>query len=189
VIVLNGGSSAGKSTLSMALQEALAADGKPSLILGWDDFMPKLSPRWISTPNWHGDFADDGCYYRVVHVEPCEALLNVGDVGWRVLAGYHRAVAAVARCGIDVIVEEVMITRAEWDDWQDALAGLDARWIAVHCDPDTAEQREHARGDRHRGLARGTAAVVHLHATYDVEVDGARLGADALAAAIMRGLS
>ena len=182
VVVLNGASSAGKSSLAAALQAVWEAAGMPWVIFSWDDFVPRLPDRWRGVPAGIGDRAADGCSYRVVEAEPVAALLEVGDEGRRLLAGYHRSVAALARAGVNVLVEEVMITTEEWDDWQDALAGLDVRWVGVRCDVEVVVAREVARGDRYPGLARGTTAVVHAHATYDVEVDTSSSSPEVLAA-------
>jgi chloramphenicol 3-O phosphotransferase len=190
VVVLNGASSAGKSTLANALQAAWEELGECWVVFSWDDFMPRLPARWHAIPGWVGDRSSEGCQYRLLREEPhTEALLEVGPLGWQMLQGYHRAIAALAGAGVKVIVEEVMITPAEWDDWTDALAGIDVRWVAVHCDVETLERRELERGDRHRGLARGTARVTHGYATYDVEVDTTSQRAAELARAIVSQLS
>jgi chloramphenicol 3-O phosphotransferase len=43
--------------------------------------------------------------------------------------------------------------------------------VGVTCPIDILEQREHARGDRVLGRARGLAEVVHSFMSYDVTVD------------------
>jgi chloramphenicol 3-O phosphotransferase len=73
--------------------------------------------------------------------------------------------------GVNVIVEEVLMTADEWTHWQESLASLDARWVGVRCPPSVVVDRERQRGDRWPGLAAGTAQKVHLHAIYDAEVD------------------
>ena len=186
VVILNGASSAGKSTLANAAQAALAAAGRPWVVFSWDDFVPRLPERWHGGPDVRGDDSADGCAYRLLRTDPPEALLEVGEVGRRLLAGYHRAVAGLAAAGVDVLVEEVLITRWEWDDWAEALGDVDdVRWVAVRCDVETAVAREVARGDRYPGLARGTSAVVHDHPAYDVELDTTTTAAEELAAALV----
>jgi len=186
VVMLNGASSAGKSTLARVLQDDLAAAGSPWIVFSWDDFVPRLPGRWRSVPGSLGDRSDDGCSYRLVREEPMlEALLEVGVVGRRLLAGYHRSIAALARAGVDVIVEEVMISADEWEDWRQALGDVDVRWIAVRCDTEIVERRESQRRDRYPGLARGTSSVVHLYATYDLEVDSSRSSPEEMAQEIV----
>jgi chloramphenicol 3-O phosphotransferase len=186
VVVLNGASSAGKSLLANALQAAWADRDECWVIFSWDDFVPRLPDRWRGVPGAVGDRATEGCRYRIISEEPStEARLEVGAIGRRMLQGYHRAIAALARSGLNVIVEEVMISAAEWEDWTDALSGIEVCWIAVRCDVETAERREAERGDRYIGLARGTALVTHRFARYDLDFDTTARGADDLAREIV----
>lgn len=179
VVVLNGSSSAGKSSLARALQARWAARGEPWVIFGWDDFAPRIPERWHAGPGHDGDLAADGVTHR--WVDDDAAILELGPVGQRLLRGYHHAVAALARTGVDVLVDEVLLSAHEWDDWQQALDGIDARWVGVRCDLDVVAARERARGDRWPGLARGTGQRVHEHAVYDVEVDTSSLSTEAAA--------
>ncbi len=70
-----------------------------------------------------------------------------------------------------MIVDEVSLQEPEWLDWCEALDGLGAMWVAVHCDVEVASQREAARGDRELGLVRGQADVVHRYPVYALELD------------------
>ena len=186
VVILNGSSSAGKSSVARILQSICEQRGECWLIFSWDDFIPRLPMRWHGGPDDVGDLCHEGVAYRVTSAPdaPAHALLLPGPLGRRVLRGYHRAIAALARSGINVLVEEVLISAEEWEDWNAALDGLATTWVGLRCDADTAARREHERGDRYVGLARGTTEVVHEHATYDIEVDTSTLTADQAAAAI-----
>lgn len=53
VIVLNGPSSAGKSTLGVALQRQFAAAGECWFVLALDDFIGKLPVDWVTSAFWH----------------------------------------------------------------------------------------------------------------------------------------
>lgn len=186
VVVLNGSSSAGKSSLALALQTELERRGEPWVVFGWDDFVPRLPARWHGGPEVVHDLADDGIRYRLVGEGT--AILEPGPVARRLLEAYHRAVGAIAGAGVDVLVDEVLMTAGEWDDWQAALRGLQVHWVGVRCPPDVVAARERARGDRFVGLARGTAERVHLHATYDVEVDTSTASPAELAARLIHQL-
>jgi chloramphenicol 3-O-phosphotransferase len=52
---------------------------------------------------------------------------RVGPFGRTVLAGYRAAVAGMARAGLDVIVDEVLLSAEDWEGWQVELAGLSVR--------------------------------------------------------------
>jgi chloramphenicol 3-O phosphotransferase len=98
------------------------------------------------------------------------------------LDGYHHAVAACARQGLNILVDEVAFDEECVRGWGDALRGLPVTWIAVRCDADVAEARELARGDRVPGLARRQSEVVHRWARYDGEVDTTETPLDLVAA-------
>ena len=167
VIVLNGTTSAGKSTLAAELQAQLAALGRCWIVLGIDDFLGKLPAAWVGYFE-AGQHADEGVRFeragRVV-------TLRVGPMGRALLAGCRDAVVAVARRGVDVIVDEVVLDEDAWDQWAGGLADLDAFWVRVDCPVEVCEQRERARADRLTGQARSQAAFVHRHARYDLVVD------------------
>ena len=173
MVILNGPSSAGKSSVATELQALWARRGECWVIFGWDDFVPRLPSRWHGGPEAVGDLSHDGISYSLVSEgdEPPRALLVPGRIGRRILRAYHRAVAAIARSGVDVLVEEVLISGEEWEDWREALAGVTTKWVGLRCDEETVVERESARGDRYVGLARGTNRVVHSHVVYDVDVD------------------
>ena len=111
VIVLNGTSSAGKSTLASALQARLAEAGECWIVMGLDDFLGKLPWAWVTYGDHVGEHADEGIAFAMVEGE---VECRVGPVGERMLAAYRGAVAAVARAGINVIVDEVLLSEDGW---------------------------------------------------------------------------
>ena len=95
-------------------------------------------------------------------------------------------VAGMARAGLDVIVDEVLLSAEDWQGWQVELAGLDVRWVAVELPLETTLERERDRGDRVIGMAAAQFEVVHSFATYDVRVDTSVLTPEEAADAILR---
>jgi chloramphenicol 3-O phosphotransferase len=155
VIVLNGGSSSGKSSLARSLQAELP---DPWLTFGVDDFVDALPASLEGSPDGIVFTPDGG-----VSVGPAFRAL---DTAW--VAG----VAATARAGAPVIVDEVFLGGADSQArWQHALADLSVLWVGVHCEPAVAAAREAARGDRTAGMAALQAERVHQGVTYDLEVD------------------
>lgn len=87
-------------------------------------------------------------------------------------AAWIEGVAAMARAGAGVIVDEVFLGgAASQQRWQKALGGLDVLWVGVRCEGTVAADREVARGDRITGMAVTQADVVHQGVMYDLEVD------------------
>ncbi|MFG2846671.1 chloramphenicol phosphotransferase CPT [Kitasatospora sp. NPDC048296] len=157
VIVLNGGSSSGKSSLARALQERLP---EPWLHLGADTMVDALPPWLLAGGEGIGGLDDgDG----TVEVGPVFAAL---DAAWTV------GVAAMARAGARIVVDEVFLGgAASQQRWRSALEGLDVLWVGVHCAPEVAAAREAARGDRVAGMAAAQAEAVHKGVAYDLVVD------------------
>jgi GrpB-like predicted nucleotidyltransferase (UPF0157 family)/chloramphenicol 3-O-phosphotransferase len=156
LIVLNGGSSSGKTSIARCLQELLP---RPWLTLGIDDLLGAMP---LSA-------ADEGT--DLVSYGP-DGSVTVGT-GFRRLEGaWTDGVAAIARAGTGVIVDDVFLDGAESQArLRDRLDGLEVLWVGVHCAPEVAAGREATRADRKPGMARAQAEVVHRGVTYDVEVD------------------
>jgi len=185
VIVLNGPSSVGKSTLARALQQQFAAAGECWFILALDDFIGKLPADWVAVGDHRGSHARDGLVFEVVDGE---FELRTGPIGRRMLAAWRGTVAAVAHAGLDVIVDEVVLSEVDWQGWQTELAGLDAHWVRVHARLDQLEERERSRPDfRVLGQARAQHDAVHRHPTYDAQVDTGALNPDVAASAVITG--
>jgi len=63
VVILNGASSAGKTTLAEHFRNAKASEGECWLLLGMDDFLIKLPREWFAYPGYGGPFRDAGVRY------------------------------------------------------------------------------------------------------------------------------
>ncbi|MER7671133.1 chloramphenicol phosphotransferase CPT [Kitasatospora sp. NPDC096128] len=171
VIVLNGGSSSGKSSIARRLQELLT---EPWLHLGADTMVDALPPWLLGGEEGIGGLTGgDG----TVEVGPAFARL---DAAWTL------GVAAMARAGAPVLVDEVFLGgAASQQRWRAALDGLDVLWVGVRCDPAVAAAREAARGDRVAGMAAAQAEAVHEGVGYDLVVDTSRASAEDCADAIL----
>jgi chloramphenicol 3-O phosphotransferase len=168
VIVLNGGSSAGKSGIARCLQAVLP---DPWLTFGTDTFVAAL-PAAMRSSDAGIEFAADG-----------EVVVGAG---FRALeAAWIGGIAAMARAGARVIVDEVFLGGAESQRrWREALGDLPVLWVGVRCDSSVAAEREAARGDRITGMAAAQADLVHRGVTYDLEVDTTHAEATACARTI-----
>lgn len=171
VIFLNGCTSAGKSSIAVALQDRLKA---PYLRTGIDDAFRMIPARCHDSP---AGFWFDRDARGLVR-------LNLGELGWATMRAYHQAVGAMLAAGIDLILDEVLIEPALWTSWSAVLAGYDVRLVGVHCDLAELERREVARGDRVIGQARGQIDLVHAGIDYDLEIDTTAITPAAAAAAI-----
>lgn len=154
--MLQGTSSAGKSTLAAALQVSL---DEYWWILEADD-ITRMQPISERTGWW-----------QPTHQERPHPSWNPEVRLSRWLAGYFECLATVAKTGSNVIAVAGWL-QTEWLlQLAAALDGIDAFCIGVHCSLEEAERREAERGDRHLGYARSQYDLVHTHAPYDAEVD------------------
>ncbi|WP_407700368.1 chloramphenicol phosphotransferase CPT family protein [Streptomyces beihaiensis] len=152
MIVLNGGSSSGKTSLARALQRLLLPT--PWLTLSIDDLIAALPAS--------GGGVDIGPNGEVTVTAAFHTLERAWSVG----------VAAMASAGAPVIVDDVFLGGSDSQNrWRSALDGLDVLWVGVRCAPKVAVSREAARGDRVAGMAARQAELVHEGVTYDLVVD------------------
>jgi len=155
VIVLNGGSSSGKTGIARCLQAILP---RPWIRLGVDDLIEALPPSLLD-PGSGIAFGGQG-------------EVTVGDAFREIEAAWMAGVAAMVRAGARVIVDDVFLSgSASQERTRASLTGLEVLWVGVRCDPETAAGRETARGDRAAGMAASQAMTVHKDVSYDVEVD------------------
>lgn len=173
IIILNGASSVGKTSTARALQ-AIAT--RQLLYVAMDAFLEMLPARMIG----HAE----GLVFEPVE-DPGGVCLAVrsGPVVERALAGMRRAVAALARAGNSLIVDEVM-WGDEAADYRALLADFDLRFVGLFAPLDVLEAREKARGDRDLGLARWQVGRVHRGLDYDLEIDTAAATPEQAAARI-----
>ncbi|MFI7702411.1 chloramphenicol phosphotransferase CPT family protein [Nonomuraea sp. NPDC049480] len=150
VIILNGASSSGKSTLAKALQQTL---DEPFLHVSSDHFV--TSGMLPERSEEQGPFA----WWR--------------EMRPRFFDGFHRCLPALATAGNDLIVEHII----EFPAWRASLArllgGFDVFLVGVHCDLAEIDRRERERGDRRIGEGRCHVEVdgIHTFGPYDHEVD------------------
>jgi len=171
VIILNGGSSAGKTTLGRGLQSALSDTW---LLLGIDLFIWMLPTRMINDAKG-----------LTVH----EGVIVRGDLFMSIYAGFQSAVATVARSGVNVLLDDLTLDGiADQQRWGDAFQGLDVLWVGVRCAPGIAAKRESRRQSRLPGIARHQAESVHDGVRYDVEVDTGVLDLRASMSAIVESM-
>lgn len=160
VILLNGAGSAGKSSISRALQDILAG---PWLHVALDQFLEMFPDRLYDHP--------DGFAGRTEYEDGKPQIVHeTGPAGQRLLHGMRRSVAALAEAGNDLIVDDVILDGGV-SEYEALLAGIRFLKVGVLAPLAILEDREIKRGDRLLGLARWQFSHVHVGASYDLEVD------------------
>jgi chloramphenicol 3-O phosphotransferase len=161
IVLLNGTSSAGKTSIAKALQRMMDA---PYLLVGIDTFVFALPKQYLNAPLWHE-------VYEYLWSEDGSLTIKTGPLGYQLMSGMHRSIAALARTGFNIIVDHVLLDRRPLMECVDVLSDFDVLFVGVRCPLEVVEQRERERKDRTLGQARAQYHVVHSHAIYDLEVD------------------
>jgi chloramphenicol 3-O phosphotransferase len=171
VIVLNGTSSSGKSSIATCLQRRLEGTW---LTLGIDDLIRAMS-------HGPGDTTTAGS----LEITP-DGSVVVGDAFRSAESAWYEGLAAIAGAGAGVIIDEVFLNGGDSQSrLRRALEGLPVLWVGVQCQPAVAEARERQRGDRTIGMARTQADRVHRGVRYDLVVDTTDTTPDGCAIAIV----
>jgi chloramphenicol 3-O phosphotransferase len=155
VIVLNGGSSSGKSSITRALQELLPGIW---LTFGVDTFIEAL-PNRGNSPRAGITFEHDGTITFSTEHRALER-------------NWYTGLSSMAKAGAPMILDEVLLSGgAGQERLRSTFRDLAVMWVGVHCDPEVAAAREAQRADRVEGMARQQALSVHSGVVYDVEVN------------------
>ena len=141
IIMLNGTSSAGKSTLAAALH-------------------PALEPQFSYYSS--DQLADAG--FRPMQKE---ARANGRETFFQ---GFHRSIAAFASAGNDLLVEHIVEEQSWADELQVLLTPFDVFWIGVHAPAEEISRRERERKDRSLGEGLYHLKT-HSFCHYHLEVD------------------
>jgi len=175
IILVNGSSSAGKTTLCRALQATIP---EPYLVTGFDDFIFMAAPRYYrgadtSQPSERDTFTALGVEMVTTSQPdaPPRVIARFGPVFRRLLDSMAPAVRTLVDGGNPVIFDHVLHDRAMRESCRKAFTGLDVFAVGVSCPVEILAARERERGDRVLGRARGLADVVHGFMSYDVMVD------------------
>jgi chloramphenicol 3-O phosphotransferase len=171
IIMLNGASSSGKTSILDALQRTLE---EPFLNAGIDKFIWMLPERYLDRPLW-----DDVLGLAT----------TAGPLGHRLFSGMHHAIAALALSGNNVIADHVLVEPAWITECARLFGDLPAYLIGIRCPLAVLEEREKARRDRTLGQARAQYHLVHAHGIYDLEVDTSILSVEECAVKIKQRLA
>ncbi len=144
IIILNGTSSSGKSSIARELLDIL--DDGVYFHMAVDDFNAMRSKRELGP-------------------EELDAALR------RTRMGFHRSIAAMAEAGNDIVVDHVLSEPWRLLDCLTVLRPEDVLFVGIRCPLDELVRRELARGDRPPGLAAHQYNLVHSHGDYDLECD------------------
>jgi len=162
IILLNGASSAGKTSVAQAL-------------------LPLLPDPWFLVPVDAISGMRSTVHRRALTDD------EVGEMLIRTRRGYHRAVAALASVGNDVIMDYPLSEPWRLSDLLEVLEGFDVTLVEIRCSQAELDRREQQRGDRPIGLASSQIAVYGC-GQHDIVIDTTSDDPDKSARAIAEAL-
>lgn len=147
IILINGPSSSGKTTLALAAQKQFDI---PFLRFSFDLFLDN-------------------------QVLPMEQIRN-GSFAWdemrpSVFKGIHRCLPALASAGNNLIFDHIIESKSWLEDLLQCVSNLDVFFVGLHCSLPELERREAERGNRRSGEARTDFETVHSITSYDLKLN------------------
>ena len=167
IVILNGPTSAGKSSAATAFQEVAR---EPYLQVGIDLFLFQVWPEhvWGEPHGFHFcDIPSDGA---------AERMWTSGPVADDALSGMHSAIAALSMAGQNVVCDHV-IGHPRWlHNLVQHLQHLPVYFVGFHCPSTEILRRAVQRGNRPTGaqgkaLARWWERTTRYPGIYDLEID------------------
>lgn len=131
IILLNGTSSAGKTTLARAIQ---AASDDLVLHFGFDHLFFSIHPRFVGT----GELSHLG--YQFLPQEDGTLNVHIGTKGQQISRAKRRAIRAMADEGLSIVIDDLLLSPTDYEDY----CALFDEFLTVAVKPpvEIAEERE-----------------------------------------------
>lgn len=167
IIVINGTSSSGKTSLLKAIQNE-----SEDLFLeyGIDKFIFMLPKRYLNTQLWNDVLGRAD---------------SAGETGHKLVECMHMSAQKINSSGMNVIVDHVLVEERWRKHLADTLDKKNTYLIKMYCPLEVLEEREKARKDRTLGQARKQYNLVHMNIEYDMEIDSSKMTAEDAAKQIL----
>lgn len=152
IIILNGVSSSGKTTLARCLQDSLEVE---YFWISVDVFFSMAPQKLLVDDMWLQTFA------------------HIRDA-------MYTSVTALSDSGVNVIIDDVMLSRFHrLEECVCRLMGYPVLFVLVDCSLDELRRRERERGDRQIGQAESQLPELEPRETYDVIVNTSEMTTEA----------
>lgn len=169
IVLLNGASSAGKSSIAKQLQNILDA---PYLHLGIDAFAGMMPARYFAIDPEEGDPSHQGVVWLTM-MDGTDKFYQVefGTFADHIFQGMHNTILGLASIGHNLIVDDVILRQTRLKKYIEILKDFEVWFVQVFCPLPVLEERERVRRDRLVGQARGQYHLVHKPGIYDITLD------------------
>ena len=165
IIILNGGSSAGKTSLGKAMQDIMEGTW---LLMGIDLFWFTLPQKQIDLnrvqPEYYTWTTESLGNKEFMRIQP-------GPILDDLMICRYKAIATFLDAGFNVIADDVVWKKLWLIECLKALEPYETYFVHAFCSDEESARRERQRGDRLIGWARGSAIYADMDALYDVQFD------------------
>ncbi len=160
IVILNGASSSGKTSILNKLQDLF---DEPYINAGIDKFIWMLPGSYLNRPLW-----DDVLGLAT----------EAGGMGNKLFSCMHKVIQLLSLEGMNVIADHVMVESQWVRECARLFAPLPAYFIGIMCPLEVLIQRELDRKDRTLGQAAAQYPLVHKNTVYDFKVDTSLLSVE-----------
>ncbi|MEK5277945.1 MULTISPECIES: chloramphenicol phosphotransferase CPT family protein [Paenibacillus] len=171
VVLLNGASSSGKTSISVELKNQKVMPfhhlSREDFFGNYNDFIKNTFPNIKPTREVDDQVASEILFDPIISV-------------------YYATIKLFSEMGLNVIVDTVIDDDNRFNEYHDLLIDLPTLFVGVLCSRDGLIRREHIRGDRALGLALYQYDKVYSFAEYDLEVNTEKLSPAECADKILR---
>lgn len=165
IIILNGTSSSGKSTVAKAIN---IISPKPFIHIGIDTIYSMMPDSYINAAK----NSLDGFGLVVDQNDTRPVKVVFGPYGQRVRDCSPKMASLFDDAGLDLIIDEVLEGDRFLIDYVKLFQTKKVYFVGVFCDLKTTIERELLRPSRAKGLAQNQFQVVHEpNRFYDLEID------------------
>ncbi len=187
IIVLNGPSASGKSSIQEAF---IRKSESPWIKIGIDNFfIGVLSNYYI-----FGEYKPQNPNYKIMEGITSEDelkrpifTLKVGPAGDKIIDGMNRSIKAYADAGNDIIVDYIAYNPVWLENLVKLLKNHKVIMVSVNLPLEILEQREVSRATSPRGHARSHYETVHKHnVPYNLNIDTSKATPQEIAESIFK---
>lgn len=177
VVILNGVSSAGKSTLQKIISNYRTKEFWISF--GFDYGVGMTVPQYSYSEPFVSNNYDFFCQNIRCDDEngPC-IKLKYGPFGNLMLKSLNRAIKEYANQGINIAVDYLAYEKNWAKDLEECLKDIPHIWVKVYGEPEKIIEREKNRPGAVKGIARPYMEIIHDGIKYDLEINTTKENSD-----------
>ena len=166
IIILNGTSSAGKSTVAKELKNML----NNYFLTSIDDFMTGL-PDSLHGYSDQSDPGDYACHTKLSEDGRVILDFTITPKGYLWFGRFLKGIDAMCSEDVGIIFDMIVPDEKMLLFLADHLKNHEVYFVCIRCTEEIRKQREAQRGDRGVGMYLLNADYIYNHCRHDIEVD------------------